>query len=68
MREFHLATENYTEIFGKFDFGRFLWNSVFITVVATLITLLFNAMAAFALSKYRFGGREVRCSCSSCRR
>ena len=36
MREFHLATENYTEIFGKFDFGRFLWNSVFITVVATL--------------------------------
>jgi alpha-1,4-digalacturonate transport system permease protein len=31
---------------------------VFITVVATLITLLFNAMAAFAL-KYRFGGRDA---------
>ena len=56
--EFHLALENYTEIFGKFDFARFLWNSVFITVVATLITLLFNAMAAFALSKYRFGGEK----------
>jgi alpha-1,4-digalacturonate transport system permease protein len=56
---FHLATENYTEIFGKFDFGRFLWNSVFITVVATAITLLFNAMAAFALSKYRFRGRKT---------
>ena len=59
VREFHLATENYTEIFGKFDFGRFLWNSVFITVVATAITLLFNAMAAFALSKYRFRGRKT---------
>ena len=59
VREFRLATENYTEIFGKFDFGRFLWNSVFITVVATLITLLFNAMAAFALSKYRFRGRRT---------
>ena len=58
LREFHLAFENYTDIFGKFDFGRFLWNSVFITVVATLITLLFNAMAAFALSKYRFGGEK----------
>ena len=58
LREFHLALENYTEIFGKFDFGRFLWNSVFITVVATLITLLFNAMAAFALAKYRFGGEK----------
>ena len=59
VREFHLATENYTEIFGKFDFGRFLWNSVFITVVATLITLLINAMAAFALSKYRFHGQHA---------
>jgi alpha-1,4-digalacturonate transport system permease protein len=59
VREFHLATENYTDIFGKFDFGRFLWNSVFITVVATLITLLFNAMAAFALSKYRFSGSKT---------
>jgi alpha-1,4-digalacturonate transport system permease protein len=58
VREFHLAAENYTDIFGKFDFARFLWNSVFITVVATIITLLFNAMAAFALSKYRFGGEK----------
>ena len=54
VREFALALSNYTEIFGKFAFGRYLWNSVFITVVATLITLLFNSMAAFALSKYRF--------------
>jgi len=59
VREFRLATSNYTDIFGKFDFGRFLWNSVFITVVATLITLLFNAMAAFALSKYSFRGRDA---------
>jgi len=58
VREFHLALENYTEIFGKFDFMRFLWNSVFITIVATLFTLIFNAMAAFALSKYRFGGEK----------
>lgn len=56
VREFKLATGNYTEIFGKFTFGQFLWNSVFITIVATAITLLFNAMAAFALSKYRFRG------------
>jgi alpha-1,4-digalacturonate transport system permease protein len=59
VRELHFAGENYVEIFGKFDFGVYLWNSVFITVVATLITLLFNAMAAFALSKYRFGGRDA---------
>jgi len=58
VRAFHLALENYTELFGKFDFARFLWNSVFITIVATLLTLIFNAMAAFALSKYRFDGAK----------
>ena len=59
VRELHVATENYTRIFGQFDFARFLWNSVFITAIATIITLLFNAMAAFALSKYRFRGRKA---------
>jgi alpha-1,4-digalacturonate transport system permease protein len=54
----HAATENYTELMQKFDFGRYLWNSVFITVVATAITLLANSMAAFGLSKFRFPGRE----------
>ena len=54
-----LATENYTGLFERFDFLRYLWNSTFITVVATLIMLLVNSMAAFALSKYEFRGRGV---------
>ena len=58
VREFRLATENYTDVFGKFAFARFLWNTVFITVIATLITVLINAMAAFALSKYKFSGQK----------
>ena len=57
VREFKLATENYTDLGGKISFGTYLWNSVFITVVATILTLLFNSMAAFALSKYKFKGR-----------
>lgn len=56
-REFHFAVENYTFLFDQFNFLRYFWNSVFITVVATLITLLFNAMAAYALAKYDFKGR-----------
>src|SRR3546814_9859690 len=51
------ATENYTLPFTHFDFVRYLWNSVFVTVTATLITLIVNSMAAFALSKYEFRGR-----------
>lgn len=59
VQEITWATGNYTELFDKFTFGRYLWNSVFITVVATILTLLFNSMAAFALSKYRFTGQKT---------
>jgi alpha-1,4-digalacturonate transport system permease protein len=41
------------------NFLLFLWNSVFVTAVATAITLLTNSMAAFALSKYDFRGRNA---------
>lgn len=59
VNELKFVGGNYTELFGKFAFGTYLWNSVFITVVATLITLLFNSMAAFALSKYQFTGQKT---------
>jgi alpha-1,4-digalacturonate transport system permease protein len=50
---------NYTEALQRFPFLRYLANSVTVTVVATLITLAINSMAAFALSKYVFRGRDV---------
>ena len=40
VNELTFAWGNYTDLFAKFSFGRYLWNSVFITVVATLLTLL----------------------------
>ena len=58
-REFALAIENYTALFERFNFLLYFWNSVFITVIATIITVLFNSMAAFALSKYKFRGRTT---------
>ena len=59
VRTLSFATSNYTEPFTHFDFLRYLWNSVFVTVMATLITLVVNSMAAFALSKYEFRGRHL---------
>lgn len=61
--EVRIATENYLDPLLQrngqkyFNIRLLLWNSIFVTVVATLITLLINSMAAFALSKYRFRGR-----------
>ena len=54
-----LAWNNYTELFERFDFLRYLWNSTFITATATIIMLICNSMAAFALSKYQFRGRTT---------
>jgi len=59
IREISLAWGNYTDPLERFNFWRYLWNSVIVTVVATLITLLINSMAAFALSKYTFRGRNT---------
>jgi alpha-1,4-digalacturonate transport system permease protein len=59
VREMAFATTNYTEPLAAFDFARFLRNSVFVTVIATLITLLINSMAAYALSIYEFKGKNA---------
>jgi alpha-1,4-digalacturonate transport system permease protein len=59
VRETAFALSNYTEPLRQFAFTRYLGNSVFVTVVATLITLLINSMAAYALSIYEFPGRNA---------
>jgi alpha-1,4-digalacturonate transport system permease protein len=59
LRETAFAWSNYSEPLRQFDFLRYLGNSVFVTVVATLITLLINSMAAYALSIYEFPGRNA---------
>jgi alpha-1,4-digalacturonate transport system permease protein len=59
VRELRFAEENYKEPFQKFDFFTFLKNSVIVTAGATIITLIVNSMAAFALSKYEFKGRTA---------
>lgn len=55
----HASWSNYTDLVARFNFLGYFKNSVLITVLATIITLLINSMAAFALSKYRFRGRDA---------
>ncbi len=58
-RSIQFATDNYVVPLKRNDFLLYLRNSVFVTTIATLITLLTNSMAAFALSKYKFRGRDA---------
>ena len=52
------AFENYTEAFQMYNYMRYFMNSVIVTTVATVLTLLFNSMAAYAFAKYNFRGRD----------
>jgi len=59
IREFRVAVENYVDPLSQFNFLTYLKNSVVITVVATVITLLINSMAAYGLAIYEFRGRNA---------
>lgn len=50
---------NYTGALTSFSFLTYVKNSVIVTVAATGLTLLINSMAAFALAKYNFRGRDA---------
>jgi alpha-1,4-digalacturonate transport system permease protein len=51
--------DNYIEGIQSFNFATYLRNSVIVTIGATLLTLLVNSMAAFAMAKYYFPGRTL---------
>jgi raffinose/stachyose/melibiose transport system permease protein len=53
------VVENYRSVLATSDFWRFLANSAVIAAIATALAVALGAMAAFALSRYAFKGREA---------
>ncbi|SFF09117.1 alpha-1,4-digalacturonate transport system permease protein [Paenibacillus algorifonticola] len=51
--------EHFKEAFSKGDFGLYFKNSTIVTLTSTLLLLLINSMAGFALAKYRFRGSSI---------
>ncbi|GLX97213.1 ABC transporter permease subunit [Herbidospora sp. NEAU-GS84] len=51
--------ENLTDPLSKFPYGMWAVNSVFIAVVAVVLTVVINLMAGYAFAKLRFPGRNV---------
>ncbi len=49
----------YTTVMAQGDFLLYFSNSLIVTVVSLALVLLFGAMAAFALSEYRFRGNTL---------
>jgi multiple sugar transport system permease protein len=51
--------DNYVEAFEKFNFGRYLTNSVFVTSCVVLLNLLFSPMVGYSLAKFDYPGKTV---------
>ncbi|MGO7550639.1 carbohydrate ABC transporter permease, partial [Rhizobium leguminosarum] len=49
----------YPTVLGQCDFATYFQNRFIVTIVSILLVLLFGAMAAFALSEYRFRGNML---------
>ncbi|MFA7130107.1 MAG: carbohydrate ABC transporter permease, partial [Sphaerochaeta sp.] len=51
--------ENYVSSIQQGNFARYFSNTVFVAVVSTLLTVVINVMAGYALAKYIFPGRNL---------
>lgn len=51
--------QNYPELIIGSDVTKWLFNSVFIAVIATVLTVVLSAMAAYALAKIKFKGSNA---------
>lgn len=54
-----LTLDNYAEVFRKVPVGRFLINSLMISIITVALGLVVNSMAGFALARMRWGGRTA---------
>ncbi|HEX4817244.1 MAG TPA: carbohydrate ABC transporter permease [Nonomuraea sp.] len=53
------VTANYTDVLASGSFWLQLWNSTFIAVVTTVLTVGLAALAGFIFARYAFRGREA---------
>ncbi len=53
------AWSNYREVFTSVPFLRYIFNSFLVASSVTLVALLFHSMAAYALARLSFPGRNV---------
>jgi ABC-type glycerol-3-phosphate transport system permease component len=54
-----IRPNNYTEPLERYNFGRYIANSVFVGALVTLSSLIFCTMAGYSLSKFSYFGRDA---------
>ncbi|WP_461003499.1 carbohydrate ABC transporter permease [Streptomonospora sediminis] len=51
--------DNFVHVFTQVPFLRYMFNSLLVATVVTVVSLFFHSMAAYALARLRFPGREA---------
>ncbi len=51
--------ENFTRALSEGNFGLFFYNTTFVTIMATFLTVVVNVMSGYAFAKYDFRGKTV---------
>ena len=53
------SLQNYSDVFARIPFGRYLWNSTLINGLIVGLGLIINALAGYALARLRWRGRAT---------
>lgn len=54
-----LTLNNFGQVYQTFGLGQYVWNSVSITAMTIVGTLVVSALAAYPLARFRFPGRNL---------
>ncbi len=50
---------SYVELFRDFNFGTYMWTSLYVSVLTVFITLAFSVPGAYAVARFRFKGQKA---------
>lgn len=53
------SLDNYRRAFAEGDFLTYFSNTVFVSIMATFLTVVVNVMSGYAFAKYQFKGRKI---------
>ncbi len=55
----HVSIKNFTDVWTEQPFGRWLLNSVIVSLMTTVLGVFLACTAAYAFSRFRFAGRDT---------
>lgn len=54
-----LQFSNYINAFNQANLGQMIFNSITVAIIATFVNVMVAAMAAYAIARFKFKGREI---------